>query len=261
MQTHEILRKYFERKRKSQRGFSLRGLAQRVDLSPSFLSRVLAGKKPVPYELLLKLAAQLDIEPEVLTGLKKAYLGEPEDARPAKKGRVQVETQMEEWSLGDKRALTVLRQWFYLPILEMTSLEDFDGSVGTIARRLGLSKTTAEVAVKELVDLGLMKETKTGYRKTNRKVRLSSGKSLPEIRRFHSMMMTRAQKELETATGDEAFARRLITGITVTASPSKIEWAKGRLSECLHEIANALTEDAGTEVYQLAAQLFPLTKA
>lgn len=262
MQTHEILKKYFERKRASQCGFSLRLLAQKVNLSPSFLSRVLAGRKPVPYALLLKLAAQLDIEAEVIEGLKANYREPGEDQRvPAKKRRSQVETEMIDWSLAEKRVLTVLRQWFYLPLLELTSTAGFDGSVETISRRLGLSKTAAEIAVRELVALGLLKETKSGFAKTNRKIRWSSGKSLAEIRGFHSQMMTRAQKELETAVADEDFARRLITGITVTASPSRIAWAKNRLSECLHEIANTLADDDGTEVYQLAAQFFPLTKA
>ncbi|RYZ95173.1 MAG: DUF4423 domain-containing protein [Proteobacteria bacterium] len=89
---------------------------------------------------------------------------------------------------------------------------------------------------------------------------MGSAKPNADIRRFHASMLERAQRELQHAVNEEDFERRLITGITISASPEKIAAAKQRLAECLHEIANELIEDKGTEVYHLAAQLFPLTK-
>lgn len=73
-------------------------------------------------------------------------------------------------------------------------------------------------------------------------------------------MMKKAQEELMKKHSDIDFEKRLMTGITFTASPEKIRDVKKKLSDALHEIANDLIDDNGTEVYQLAAQLFPLTK-
>ena len=60
MKTHLVLKKYFN-KRRSACGYSLRSLAKRLEISAGFLSRILNGKKPVPYHLLLRLAQVLDI--------------------------------------------------------------------------------------------------------------------------------------------------------------------------------------------------------
>jgi hypothetical protein len=41
----------------------------------------------------------------------------------------------------------------------------------------------------------------------------------------------------------------------------KFQFRTYKLAECLHEIANDLTHESGTDVYHLSAQLFPLTSA
>ena len=73
MKTHELLSKYVERK-KSQYGVSLRSLAGQLEVSPSFLSRILSGKKPVPYALLLKMKTVLDIDPESFEQIRAAHV-------------------------------------------------------------------------------------------------------------------------------------------------------------------------------------------
>lgn len=260
MQTHEILLKYLDKKKSSTPGFSLRSLARRMDLSPSFLSRVFAGKKPIPYALMLRLAKQLDIEPELLSVIKEAHQHAVDGEQAPRKGRAKMQSPLEDWDLAGKNDLAILRQWFYLPILEMMSLADYDGSVSMIAERLRIAPTTAAITVRELIALGLLTEKDGRLGKVNRKLRFGSAKSLREIRQFHSQMLGKAQEELRDFTEEADFARRLITGITLTAAPSKIEAARRKLAECLHEIANDLTEDEGTEVFHLSAQLFPLTK-
>lgn len=260
MQTHLVLKKYFNKKKLSQKGFSLRFLAKQLGLSAPFVSRMLSGQKPVPFAILLKLEKALDIESEVFSSLKKAHhIGPAEESVPVR-GRVDVHSELQEWDLADKSKFNILRQWFYIPILEATRLADFDGTARQIAGRLGLSLTTVEVAIREMVFVGVLEEKNGQLRKSQDKLRFSSSKSLESVRRFHDQMMGRAQKELREATEDGDFQRRLITGITVTTTPQKIEAAKRKLAECLHEIANELEVENGTEIYQMAGQLFPLTK-
>jgi uncharacterized protein (TIGR02147 family) len=258
MQTHEILRKYFEKRRKTPR-FSLRSLAQRLNISPAFLSRVLSGKKPIPYALLLKLGPVLDIEPEVFATLKEGHT-RPSDAVTPRRGRVQVQTEFKDWDLANQRSVSILREWYYLPILEFTTLSNYDGQPESIARKLGLSVAVVELAIRELVRMDLLVERSGRLVKIKKKLRWGSAKSLPEVREFHRQMMNRAQLELRTGTSNENFERRLITGITLTASAEKIASAKKKLAECLHEIANDLISSPGSEVYHLAAQFFPLTR-
>ena len=244
---HELLKKYFDRKRKSSPGFSLRALAGRLDVSASFLSRVMSGKKPVPAELLPRLAKALDVEPEMLVPKTPA---KKEKAPPA----------AADWSIADIEATQILRNWYNVPILELLTLSNFDGSAAAISRRLKLSKATTEIALRELEMMGLIQNKEGRYVKTESRLRFTSSKSTTLIRKFHDEMLEKSQFELRNATTEDEFQNRLITGITISASPEKIQEAKAKLADFLHELANDIISSPGTEVYHLSAQLFPLTK-
>lgn len=245
MEANRTFKTYFERKKKSSAGFSLRGLARKLGVSASFLSQLINGKKPIPAKLVKPLAKALDIEPEMLSMPKR---------------RVQVRSEVEDWSLAGVDAHKILRNWYYIPILELTTLADFDGSAQSIAERLGLSQTSTAVALRELIGLGLVEIRDGKYAKTDSKLRFTSATTTHLIRKFHDDMLEKGQHALRTAVSDDDFQRRLITGITVSAAPEAIAVAKQKLAAVLHEIANELSAAPGTEVYQLCGLLFPLTQ-
>jgi uncharacterized protein (TIGR02147 family) len=259
--THAILKKHFDKRRSEGRGVSLRSIAERLEISHSFLSRVFAGKKPVSYALLVKLGRALDIDSETMSSLKSSPADYVGDAKVVRRGRADNESAVNAWELADKESFSALRQWFYLAVLEFTTLEEFDGSAAMIASRLGVALPSVEIAMRELARLGLLEEVEGVLRKTKKQLRWSSSaKHMADVRRFHGQMLKKAEEALVSQTSEDDFARRLITGITVTASPAKIEAAKRRLADCLHEIAADLASDDGTDVYHLSTQLFPLTK-
>lgn len=260
--THAILKKHFEKRKSEDRAFSLRAVSQRLGVSPAHLSRVLSGQKPPSYALLLKLGRALDVDAETMTALRSAHSHHLDDATVVRRGPAEAAADRESWDLAEKETFSVLRQWFYLAILEFTTLKSFDGTAGSIARRLGVGPGAAEVALKELQSLGLLTEKNGRLRKAKKHLRWSTNsKFLPDVRRFHSQMLKKADETLTTRTADEDFARRLITGITITADTAKIQTAKEKLSAFLHELARELGDGEGTDVYHLSAQLFPLTTA
>lgn len=260
METHLILKKYFDQKRRYSAGYSLRSVARRLKVSPSFLSRILSGQRPVPFALLLRLEKILDIAPEVFASVKAAHQVDVEGAVAPARGKRKIATAFESWEMASEECVRILREWYYLPILEACCLENFDGEVTTLARRLGLRLNVTQRACDELVELGLLLKKGKAYSSAHKKLRWDSAKSVREVRRFHYQMLERAQNELTRPQGPEDFNNRLITGITLSTYPEKIQAAKKRLAECLHEIANDLIEDGpGTEVFHLAAQLMPLT--
>jgi len=250
LQTHLALQKYFERKKKSSPGFSLRALARRVGVSPSFLSRIMSGKKSIPDNLLKKLARVLDVEPELLAG-----------ASPTKrKQKTVVTSPVDDWAISRKETAQILRNWYYVAILEFTTLQNYDGKIETIARRLRLSTQTVEIALREMLSLGLVNLEKGRYKKSDEKIRFTSSTSTHLIRKFHDDILERCQLELRNATTEEEFQKRLIAGVMVTCTPEAAQSAKRKLADCIYEIANELTANPGTEVYHLGAVFFPLTK-
>ena len=252
MKTHLALKMYFEKKKQSTPGFSIRSVARLLELSPSFLSRMINGQKPIPLYLLPDLAKILDVEPELLRAPSK---------RETTRAGQELSSPVDDWTLTDQDSMQVLKKWYYLPILELTTLTNFDGSVQTIAKRLRLSLPVAELAVRDLLSLKLLSRENGRLRKTQEKIRFTSSKSHPLIRKFHEEMLEKGQQELRMSTSEESFEKRLISGITLSASPAAVQAAKKRLSDCLHQIANELTASPGSEVYQLSGLLFPLSKS
>jgi biotin operon repressor len=253
--TQALLKKYLQKKKKAHPGFSIRSLARDLQVSPSFLSRIFSSQKAVPYGLLLKLKKPLGIEDEVFQTVLDQYSGPISSPLPSAE-----QSPLENWDFAESSSFSILRQWFYLPILECTTLKGYDGSLKKIAKKLGLSETVVEIAVREMVALGLMVEKDGQYIKSKSKLRWSTSTTKSEVRNFHHQMMTKAQELLRFNNTEEDYSKRLITGITLSVSPSKINRAKKMLSDALHNIANELGQDEGSEVYHLAGQLIPLTK-
>jgi uncharacterized protein (TIGR02147 family) len=259
MQTHQILKKYLARK-KNKSGYSMRQLAGDLDVSVSFLSRIFSGKKPIPFPLLLKIRKPLEIETEIFENIRQAPTELFEETAIPVKGKVQVKTTLETWNLSEKSTDKILRNWYFLAILEYCSLKTHDGTTEGIANALGLSQSVVEMALRELVELGLVMKKDDKYNKTNKKARWGASKSLPYFRMYHQQMLSKAKDQLQKNLTDPDFERRLITGITLTTSPEKIKSAKKRIAEFLYELANEHISEDDTEVYQLGLQLFPLTK-
>ena len=252
MKTHAVLKMYFDRKKKSSPGFSMRALSRRLKISAPFLSRMLNGKKAIPQNLIIPLTKALDVEPELAAGMLKEH--------PVKKEKPTINSAYSDWDVAEDQVMQILRNWYYPSIIEVTTLNNFDGSAKEIAERLGLSLTTTQIALRELESLGVIQHKDGRYQKNKNKFRLTSAKSTPTIRKFHDEMLDKARQQLKKETSDEAFQRRLITGITLTASEEKIQEAKKKLADFLYELANELIASPGTDVYHLSTQLFPLTK-
>ncbi len=253
MKAHEILKEHFERKKRA--GYSLRALARDLGVSPAFVSNVFAAKKKVPLKLAEKLVRILDIDKETALEIRRQLLPPDDKSSSVYKSPASSTN----WKVTSKKGLSALKQWYYLAAMECTLLEDYDGSAEYISRRLEVPLPSIRVALKDLVSLGLLIEKDGRVQKPSRRLRFSSSESQQEIRNFHRQMLRRADEELGNSS-PEAFEKRLITGLTITADPARLAVAKKMLSDSLHEIANYLSSSSPGEVYHLSAQLVPLTK-
>lgn len=253
MALSSVINRYFEIKKKSVPRFSVRRLARDVGVSATFMSQILRGKKPLPYAMVDDLARALDIDSEAVARLKQEYI--PEELR-SPSGEA-----LSDWLPGEKKEFSLLRQWFYVAILEYTQCLDADLAAEKIALRFGLSAETVRVVLRDLEAMGAIEMTASGKLKKKKQfLRLAGATSKAEIRNFHSQMLKRASETMLQDTSERAFSRRQISGITVTATPERIQVARQMLADSLHEIAAYLTAEPGTEVYHVAGQLFPLMK-
>lgn len=255
----QILKRFFERKKTFTPAYSLRALARDLQMSPAFLSEVFAGKKRLAFERIARVAQILDMDPEAVLDLKQTYVPEKLQKSLQLRNKKKRKPKSERVLIG-KRSFKILRQWYYLAILDLTTCADYDGTVEQLAERLQLHLETASVATRELIALGLLVREEGKLKKSHESMRFASAVPREDIRNYHSQMLDKAKSALGNLEED-VWAKRMITGISCAADPQKIEIAKKKLSDCLHEISEYLSEGEGcTEVYHLSAQLFPVTK-
>lgn len=261
-----IVRKHFLRKKEKNPGFSLRGLANALGISPAYLSRIMNGHKPVPESLSRELAMRLDMDDTAVEELRQGILLDKNIDREAMKliaDRMAVKIEgapaSSEFEEMPEKRFVLLEDWYYLPILDLTTCKDFQPDAEWIAARLGLKVSVAADAWTRLIRLGCVKEVDGAWRKSEERIRFPTHKSLAPVRRYHRNNLKKAAEVLVDDSA-AAFERRLIKGGSVATNKKNIEKARKILDEALFKAMEALSEGEPDEVYHLAIQLFPLTK-
>jgi uncharacterized protein (TIGR02147 family) len=271
---YELLQSHWQRKQKTDKKFSLRYLAKKAELSPSYLSKILSGQKPLPLPRLRALATALDLDPVAIRGLERTAIREHAGAEEmAENLELEVESNSgisETPPLPDlpsaeyqsAQSQTALGEWYYLPILDLTTCPGFEPS--WIVERLGLRQEIADRAWNNLLELGWVEEIKgnkgKSWRKAADKLRFPSSRIDPRIQRHHTKMLQKAAEELAYKKTDEDFRRRLILGASVATNEASYRKAEKYLEEALFKAADILASGRADRVYYLAFQLFPLTK-
>lgn len=261
----EILSASFKRKQEQNPRYSLRSLARDLGVAPSYIMAIFSGKKPLPSRRIESLARRLDMDEVTINALRHAMAEEKLMQNELGSVKSQViqkskgEAFLERFSEMGMSGFSLLDNWFNVAILDLIECQNFRPDVAWIAMRLNISVREASRAIHDLIENGYLVEDSGRLKKAHELLRLPTARSHKQVRAFHQQMLRKAAAQLTSETSDAAFQRRMISGLTFSANPSKLAQAKQRLSEVLHEISDLLSDDESTEVYQLNCQLFPLT--
>lgn len=258
--SHELLAKAHLRQKKNNQSYSLRSLARQLNFSPSFLSDIFKGKKPLPPRHLSRIAKFLNLDEIALEKLKGAMLREkmPVELKSKLRRQKNVIAKIPHEEMANPQ-FNLLSHWYLLPLLDLTTCEDFSSSPAWIAGRLGISEIQARQAWDLLRSTGCVKKENGRWLKWSEHIRFPTRRSDPAVRNYHGQTLALARAELNK-TSEEDFAKRLISGLSVAVNPAKVAEAKLRLQEALLEVSKVLSEGKCSEVYQLQVQLFPVTK-
>lgn len=259
MKSYAFIQNYLQRKRVNNPAYSLRALARDMDLSPSFLSEVVNGKKRLPRDRMDRLCELLDIDKAGRRQLQTFMAREILQVNKIDDSLLARSSDDAAYTPASRKSLDFLSPWYVPAILDLSTCADFRPDPVWIADRLGLKREIAAIVVKRLKDHGMLVEKNGKLTKFEKKIRIPARESRAQIRRYHTEMMTRAIQTMDKQ--DEAsYSRRLISGVTTAANPAQVEKAKQRLHEVIHEVTEILSKGSCTEVYQLNLQCFPLTR-
>lgn len=257
---YQILNKALRRKQDKAGGYSQRSLARELSLSPTFLSKVLTGKKVIPTSRIKELCKALDMDINTERYLMQAILYHSlpsEDLRQmAMKGSKP--SKIVEYNPQSQKRFGVLKDWYNIAILDLLTC-DIEASAKNIAKTMNLPLVLIETALKGLAQEGLAIEDRGLWKKTNLKVSFPTTKLQTEVRGFHKQMITKALHELSKVRPED-FEDRIITGVTIAVNPENLSQAKELIFAALTEVAAALSDGSCQDVYQFNVQLFPLAK-
>ena len=252
---YEILRQRLNELKKTNKNISLRWLARRLDVSPSFISRVFAGKSKLPLKLINRVSKILKLDDVQIYELKNSLLV------PHARGE-STTTHYRPISVlpTDTANLSaLLKDPYLLYLMDLLTCENMPTDALSLATRLGLSTNHVKMSLAFLRQEGWITESEGRLHKNDSQFRISTSTSLDAIRNFHQQVLNLGLQELKK-TDDEAFKNRLICNLSVAVNPDNLEMAKEKLHACLYEIAQSLGEGPCKKVYNLGILFFPVSK-
>jgi uncharacterized protein (TIGR02147 family) len=251
-----ILNSALGRLRTENRQVSIRALSAQVKLTPSYLSKIFRGERSLPLKLVPPLARVLQLDHHEVAQVQRLVLQGVgvRGLSPADRAVVA------EYKTYGTNEYWLLEEWYRLPILNLVTTANCDPAPSSIARRLGISVKQATESLEKLVAHGHIALSDGRYQRGERKLRFPTQRSHPSVRAFHRAMIERALLQMQGTPTEKEFAERLVSGITFAADPTRLAEARVILEEAMYRIAELLAAGECTEVFQLNAQLFSLSR-
>lgn len=256
--TDNILTTYFERKKLNNPKYSLRALARDLDLSASYVSQVMTGKKTLSESRIKDFVRVLELDDIAVIQLRRSMnLDQDYSGKPISGDDLNF---LSKYSPLEEKKYHILSDWYNIAIMDLTTTIGFQSDPHWIAKRLGLSVLEVEIALERLLEAKLIMKKDGAYIKSENKMRLPTSRSKQIIRKFHKQMIEKAYQELHHNTSEDDFRARLITGATFAIKKDQIEDIQKHIHEKLYEIGELSAKENCDELYQLNIQFFPLTK-
>lgn len=261
LQSSEILRlSFLEHKQRD--ALSLRKWSELCGIDSSTLALILQSKRLVPQKHLTKIGASLDFDSLKQSQLVNAFrsdLLKKKGIDQSFSGFQSNEKDINEIYEVIEGDAILLKNWFYIALLEYSLCKDFKEDFDFLAKKFLVPKNEIQKALHELEQEGYLIRKNGVLEKQNKKMRIPTTRSRQLIRNFHIQMLDRAKYQLQTKTDKESFDRRLVTGYTISTNTKQLAKAKIILEKALIEVSTLLSQGSPNEVYQLQLQLFPLS--
>lgn len=253
----QILLDYWNLKKEVNPSFSMRSFARYLETSPSVLSLILNGKRPLTTTKAVELLTKLKLDHHLAESFMEAvtkdeYYRLNETER--KERELNKNLDYEQIKLDHFK---VINDWYHFGILNLTLLDSFVSDNAWIANALGLTLIETGEAVNRLKRLGLLEERNGVLVRTEKSLETPSDIPSSAIRSFHKQNITRAEESLE----DIAIEDRDITSIMMPVDKAKLTEAKKMIRNFRKELASFLKSgETKDQVYSLNIQLFPQSR-
>jgi len=264
----QILRTVYLDRKKKNPSYSLTAYARDLDLSVSFLSRLMRGERSLTVNQAIQIGTLLGLTADqVDESISSLVQNAPENSKISKKFIKAIQKKETTRALKISQSLTfyeverfkAISAWYHLAILNLTLTKSFTSRPSIIAKRLGITSVEAQDAIQRLLQLGLLEKANGKLQKTKQALYIKTSSSERAIREFTIQTMKRAEQVLQDSS-QEAFEKRCMPGTTLPIDSKKIPQIKERILKFQLELINLAKSESYDEVYQFNLQLFPLTQ-
>ena len=234
--------------------FSIRAFALKLGMQPSATNEILKGQRRVSAKMAAKIADKLMLNPSERARLLATF---PITLKRNSKISNFKDEEMKTLQLSSKQ-FEVISDPIHFAILSLMKTKNFISDLDWMAMRFAKSKYRIASAIKNLLDLELIKKNKFGeYIRTTNHINTSDDILNLSIQNAHLNDLEMAKDKLR----DVDVKLRDYTSFTLPVDPKLLGKAKEIIRRAQDEIERIMLEEGeATEVYKTSTYLYPMTK-
>ncbi|HVJ65733.1 MAG TPA: DUF4423 domain-containing protein [Bdellovibrionota bacterium] len=243
----------FRRRQEANPAYSLRSFAKFLGLDSSTLASILRRKRGLPLKSAERVAQKLGMSP----AQKQEFVRSVYHARASLAGTDAIPQLAPASLLKEELHYRIIAEWEHYAVYSLLESRGSRTEVAWIADRMGITPARAENVLNRLLEAGLVTRTAKG-RHTCQMARLETSDDVlsQSLQRAHTEALELALKKL-TAVDVKS---REYSSETIAFDLKKLPQAKALMREFSERFASLMKSSAGSTVYQLNLQFFPLSK-
>ena len=255
-----LVREFEVRSQRNPR-YSLRAFARDLEVQPSRLSEAMRGQRGLSRDSASRIARNLQLSPsetEYFVAMVEAQHSRSVAGKLKARSECRNLQAMKGFSEVDLDRFKIVADWYHFAIVEMTDTKGFRSNPSWIAKRLGISESQAECAIRRLMNFGFLEKDESGRLKRSlADFSIAGGIPSREIRNHHHQILNKAKDALESV----PMELREYAAITMAIDLEKLAEAKEKLKLLRRDFCKSVQRDGEkNSVYCLAVQFFPLER-
>jgi uncharacterized protein (TIGR02147 family) len=257
-----LLQRELERRCSENPRYSLRAFAKALKLSPTVLSLVLSGKRPLSRQAALRAADALSLSPEECAALLEWSRIKPSHRAAMTTGKseqlsdsIGLETDALQMSLD---SFALISEWYHYAILSLLEVPGSRFEAKWISQHLGINEMEAKAAMDRLERMGVVDQVGGRWKQVVPSIRIGNNVPTGATKKFQKQLLLKAVESIENEPGET----RDFSSMTMAMDPSLIPYARERIRKFRRELSEELEAmGAPKRVYNLTVQIFPVSRS
>jgi uncharacterized protein (TIGR02147 family) len=247
----QLIREMLSKRQRANSSYSLRAYGRDLGMDPSTLSAVLKGKRSFPIKDCDRVIKSLRLTP-----IEKMHF--MESALKKRALLDQIKTDAQEKFMLDESHYRVIAEWEHYAVLTFANIENAKLETATLSKKFGMTKLRAQSVLQNLINAKLLTQNEDGsLSKTHDAVRTTEDITSEALRASHLEALELSKQKLESIPVE----LRDYSSLNIAFDPAQLTELKAIIREFRQKVSTlAKSGENKSEVYQLAIQLYPLTK-